>query len=100
MRSGNERVGRHDHLAVQLERPGNDFQRDRALARRNAVSGSQGLRHALLKLMDHPAVVGEPAAVNDLANAAKQHFAVADVWPAHVQRFAESGRTTQNREVI
>ena len=68
VRRGDEGPGGNDHLAFESQRADGDLQRDRAVAHRDAVLDAEVFGDALLELLHHGAVVGQPLVVQDLVD--------------------------------
>src|SRR2546430_5122034 len=69
MGRGDEGERRHDHFPLQPERPGSDFEGDRAVTHRDRVPASDLLGDLGFELVDVRTIVGEPTTVEDFSNA-------------------------------
>src|ERR1017187_2287160 len=90
VRRGDEGVGRHNHFATQFEGADGDLQGNRGVAHGDAMFHAHKLLDAGFEFFDQRAVIGEPAPVKNFVDPPQHYLAVAKVWAANVERFAES----------
>ena len=96
---GDEGPRGHDHFAFQSQRTDRDFQCDGAVAHRDAVLDAEVRCDALLELLHHRPVVGQPLVVEYLVDALQEGLAVADVGAADVQRLLKRRRCAVDGQV-
>lgn len=95
-----EGEGGHDHLAGHTHSAEQDFESNRAVARGHALPHADQLTYSLLECLHVGAVVGQPAAVEDVLDTFHQSGSVPDVWPPHVERAGEGRGTPEQSEAI
>ena len=92
VRRRDERVRRNDDLALQIQRARSDFQRDRAVAHRDAMFDAKKRRDSLLELLGDRPIVRKPATIEDVGRALKKALVVADIRTADVKRLRKHRR--------
>jgi hypothetical protein len=95
----NEREGRYDHLAAEVESPDGNFQRGRGVAGRDAVLDPAQLSDALFELLHEGPVVREPTPVEQLVHPGQQSAAMSDVRASDVKPFREHRQAPEDRKV-
>ena len=78
VRRRNERIGGDDNLAAQPQRPNGYFERNRAIAHRDAMLRFMVIRNALLELLHYRAVIGQPTPIKKIIDSLFEPLPIAD----------------------
>src|SRR5208337_2218651 len=89
MRSGDKRIRRDDHLALQFCSPDGNLERHGAIARGDAVLDAQEASQPPLEFLNQWTVVGQPSAIDNLVQQFYEALAPAKVGTPHMQRLRE-----------
>ena len=89
----------YDDLVAKADRAGSNLEPKRCVADRDDVLHSDKFRNPALELLDVGSAVGQDAPVQHLVEPLEQPPAVADVRPAHMERFVEQRGSAEHREV-
>lgn len=98
VRRGDEGERRDYHLVVCPRCPGGDLQAEGRVAYGDHVSDIPAPRELRLELLDHRAVVGEPASIEDALDPLRETGTVTDVRSADVEGLGEPRAASERGE--
>jgi hypothetical protein len=91
---------RDNHLAFQAQRANDNLQRHRGVAHDNAMFHAEKAAQFLLKFLNVIAVIGKPAAFQNVTRPLEEPLAIADIRLADMKFFLETRLSAKDRPII